>query len=69
MKNNISFEYAFSKLEEIVKRLEQGTETLDISAKLYKEGIELSECCRERLRCAEDSIKSHREENLYGDKV
>jgi exodeoxyribonuclease VII small subunit len=54
---NLKFEYAFKKLEEISKRLEQGAEDLDVSIKLYKEAGELVKYCEKTLSNAEQEIE------------
>ena len=56
-KNNITFEGAQARLEEIVKVLEGSSVSLDDSLKLYEEGIELVRVCNEKLENAEMKIK------------
>lgn len=53
MKNDISFEYALEKLENIATRLENGNESLDCTVKLFHEGMLLVKMCREKLNNAE----------------
>jgi exodeoxyribonuclease VII small subunit len=55
--NEMTFESAMSRLEEIVGKLEGGTVTLDASLKLYEEGIELVRFCSDTLDKAEKKIK------------
>ena len=55
--NEMSFESAISRLEEIVGKLESGKESLDASLELYEEGIALVRYCRETLDKAEQKIK------------
>lgn len=55
--NNISFESAALRLEEIVALLEKGGISLDESLKLYEEGISLVKLCNEALDKAENKIK------------
>ena len=56
-KNNITFESATQRLEEIVKLLEQGNSSLADSLKLYEEGVSLVRFCNEELDNAEKRIK------------
>ena len=51
-----SFEESVSRLEEIVRLLENGTATLDESLKLYEEGIALVRVCNDKLDSAEKKI-------------
>ncbi|OGL39635.1 MAG: exodeoxyribonuclease VII small subunit [Candidatus Schekmanbacteria bacterium GWA2_38_11] len=57
MEKEIKFEVAFSELEKIVKKLEQGNLTLDESIKLFEEGIKLSKICSSKLEEAEKKIE------------
>ena len=59
----MSFEEAFTKLEEIVKRLENGKANLDESMKLYKEGMDLAKFCDDKLSEASDSVNKILEDN------
>lgn len=56
-KDNLSFESAIVRLEEIVKLLEKGNSSLDESLKLYEEGISLVRYCNNALDSAENKIK------------
>ena len=56
-KENLSFESAIVRLEEIVKLLEKGNSSLDESLKLYEEGISLVRYCNTALDNAENKIK------------
>ncbi len=56
MKNDISFENAMQRLEEITKLLENPDVTLDESVELYKEGVELSAACKTKLDNARLSV-------------
>ena len=56
-KENLTFESATVRLEQIVKLLEQGNSSLDESLKLYEEGISLVRFCNESLDNAERKIK------------
>lgn len=54
---DMSFETAMTRLEQIVKALEDGKVSLDDSLKLYEEGIALVRLCSGRLDEAEQKIK------------
>ena len=56
-KENLSFESAIVRLEEIVKLLEKDNSSLDESLKLYEEGISLVRYCNTALDTAENKIK------------
>ncbi|MBQ9083338.1 MAG: exodeoxyribonuclease VII small subunit [Clostridia bacterium] len=51
-----SFEQAIARLEEIVVRLESGTEPLDSAMKLFEEGTKLAASCETRLRNARQKL-------------
>ncbi len=51
------FEDALARLEEIVKELESGDLALDLSLKLFEEGIKLSRICNKRLEEAERRVE------------
>ena len=44
-----TFEQSMERLEEVVKKLESGTGTLDEMLSLYEEGMKLHEACAKRL--------------------
>ncbi len=54
--NNISFETALKRLEEIVKALESGNAPLDDAIKLFEEGISLTGHCNTLLKNAEQKV-------------
>ena len=56
-KSTKSFEESMARLEEIVRALESGSATLDLSLKLYEEGIALVRTCSIKLDDAEKKIK------------
>lgn len=56
MKNNLSFEEALKRLEEITAALEAGNKPLEESIKLYEEGAELASFCDKALKTAEQKI-------------
>ncbi|MBQ1521573.1 MAG: exodeoxyribonuclease VII small subunit [Erysipelotrichaceae bacterium] len=47
--DNMTFEEAKKKLEEIVARIKSENCTLDEALKLYEEGVKLSRFCDEKL--------------------
>jgi len=51
------FEQTFTKLEELVNKLESGQESLEKSLELFEEGIKLTQICREKLDNANQKIK------------
>lgn len=54
---NLSFESAFSRLEEILERMNSGAISLDESLKLYEEADALVNMCGKRLNDAERKIE------------
>jgi exodeoxyribonuclease VII small subunit len=58
----MSFEEAIARLEAIVQQLESGSGELDVSLKLFEEGMELAKQCEAILGAAEGRI-----EELLGD--
>ena len=54
--DKLSFEENLNKLEELVKKLESGENSLDKAVKLYQEGIALAKVCHEDLKKAEEVI-------------
>ena len=54
---NMTFEAAMSRLEEIVRLLESGNAPLDVSLSLYDEGVALVRLCNARLDNAEQRVK------------
>ena len=55
-KKATTFEAAVIRLDEIVKQLEEGGESLDSSMKLFEEGSALATLCYEKLKQAEQKI-------------
>ena len=53
MNDNESFESVYKRLEETVRRLEEGGLTLDESIALYEEGMQLAKSCQVLLDQAE----------------
>lgn len=54
---NMTFEAAMTRLEEIVRLLESGNAPLDVSLSLYEEGVALVRLCNTRLDNAEQRVK------------
>lgn len=52
----ISFEVAMGKLEEIVDKLEEGDVPLEKAIAFYKEGMELSKYCHDKLKSVEEQL-------------
>ncbi len=55
---NLSFEQAYSNLEETTQKLEAGNLSLEESLALYRQGMALARHCGRQLDQAELSIKS-----------
>lgn len=60
----ISFEAAMRRLQEIADRLENGQASLNESLSLYEEGIRLVKLCNEMLTSAEQKIRTLDPSNL-----
>ena len=54
---NMTFEAALARLEEIVRQLEGGDAPLDASLALYAEGVALVRLCNSRLDHAQQRVK------------
>ena len=54
---DLSFEAALKRLEEIVRRLESGEASLDEAIALYGEGDRLKQQCEARLQAAQARIE------------
>lgn len=57
MSNEITFEQAMARLEQIVRSLEGGNVPLEDLIKLFDEGTALVKLCTERLDKAEEKVK------------
>ncbi len=57
MSNEMTFEQALARLEQIVKALEGGNVPLEDLIKLFDEGTSLVKLCTERLDKAEEKVK------------
>lgn len=56
IENNISFEDALKRLEEIVQKLEDGNISLEESINIYEEGMRLSQKCNNILKSIEHKL-------------
>jgi exodeoxyribonuclease VII small subunit len=52
----VSFEEAMNKLEQIVDKLEEGDVPLEKAIAFYKEGMELSKLCHDKLKSVEEQL-------------
>ena len=57
MNENISFEEAVARLEQIVRAMEEGKLSLDESLKAFEEGISLVRFCNGKLDSAEQRVR------------
>ena len=57
MSETPDFETALKRLEEIVKKLENGELSLDSALELFEEGIKLSRFCHTKLEQAERRVE------------
>ncbi|PLR99875.1 exodeoxyribonuclease VII small subunit [Bacillus sp. T33-2] len=53
---SLSFEKAMEKLEGIVERLEEGDVPLEEAISFYKQGMELSKLCHDKLKQVEEQL-------------
>ncbi|MDQ0299576.1 exodeoxyribonuclease VII small subunit [Salibacterium salarium] len=56
LEENVSFEAAMEKLENIVEKLEEGEVPLEKAITMYQEGMNLSNTCHEKLRRVEEQM-------------
>lgn len=52
----LTFEEAMEKLETIVERLEEGDVPLEEAITIYKNGMELSKLCHDKLKNVEEQL-------------
>ena len=57
MKKNMKFEEALELLEDIVRKLENGSLSLDESLKKFEEAVELVKFCNAKLESAEQKVR------------
>lgn len=55
--NQPTFEKAFAQLQDLVKRLEGGTLSLEDSLKAFEEGVKLTRFCQDSLSAAEQKVE------------
>lgn len=58
MKEELSFEKAFERLEEILQKMNEGKISLDASLKLFEEADNLISTCSDKLTQAEQKIET-----------
>ncbi len=66
-KDEMSFEKSMEKLEQIVRRLEEGKDSLEECMALYEEGSRLKNYCSKKLKEAEgkwEILKKEKDENI-----
>ncbi len=56
-KSKLTFEAALKKLEEIVKKLEEGNLSLEDSLRIFEEGMALSQFCEKSLEEAQGKVE------------
>lgn len=66
MNEQLTFEQAIQRLEEVVNILESGKSTLDESMKLFNEGAKLAAFCSDALKNAEQTIVELTESKMEG---
>lgn len=54
--DNMTFEQAMKRLEEIIQALEDNQTSLETSVELFQEGIKLSKLCSDKLAGIEDKV-------------
>lgn len=59
---NLSYDKALSRIEQIVNKLEAGEEGIDQLSEMVKEAAKLVSFCKNKLRMTEDEIKQAFEE-------
>lgn len=68
LKNGKSFEGELKKLEAIVNKLENGSESLEDSLKLFEQGTKIANYCYEVLQTAEQKIIDLSKNKIYEEK-
>ncbi|MDZ5471060.1 exodeoxyribonuclease VII small subunit (plasmid) [Bacillus sp. 31A1R] len=56
VEEKLTFEEAMKKLEVIVDKLEEGDIPLEEAISIYKEGMELSKLCHDKLKNVEEQL-------------
>lgn len=54
--DDLTFEQAFKRLDDVAKKLEAGGLSVEDSVRLYEEGVALAKMCNQRLDSAELKI-------------
>ena len=65
--NELTYEQAYKRLEEIVEKLENGSVPLEESMKLFEEGTKLANFCNTKLNAAEQRFTQLITENSESD--
>ena len=55
-KETVTFEDAMEQLETIIERLEEGDVPLEEAITIYKNGMELSKLCHDKLKNVEEQL-------------
>jgi len=55
-KEEVTFEQAMEELENIVEQLEEGDVPLEAAITIYKQGMDLSKLCHQKLKTVEDQL-------------
>lgn len=63
MKKKINFEESLSRLEEIIRMMEEQQQPLEELLRLYGEGVTLLGACRQQLDKAQQKLEQSLEEN------
>lgn len=66
--NELTYEKAYNRLEEIVEKLENGSVPLEEYMKLFEEGTKLANFCNTKLNDAEQKFTQLITENSESDK-
>jgi exodeoxyribonuclease VII small subunit len=56
MSEELTFEQAMDQLEDIVEKLEEGDVPLEEAISIYKQGMDLSRLCHQKLKAVEDQL-------------
>lgn len=67
-KKELTFEESMAHIEKIVEQLEAGDVPLEKAIELYKEGMEFSKICSDKLQHIEEQIHHLTEKDVETDK-
>jgi exodeoxyribonuclease VII small subunit len=56
MSEELTFEQAMDQLEDIVEKLEEGDVPLEEAISIYKQGMDLSRLCHQKLKAVEGQL-------------